>query len=110
MTIDEIIGTWRSKDFPLFNYEDNITITLHIHHSHRATLWVLDAEKNTTTLSEGTLSIIDNENDNFEFVIDGDAIDNKYLNIQSRLYITREPSSFILNIPEYGERYLEKLN
>ena len=110
MNIEEIIGTWKSKNFPTFNYNDNITVTLYIHHSHKATLWILDADKKSKTLSEGLLNINKIEDDKFEFLIDGEAIDEKFLTIQTRLYILKEPKSFILDIPEFGERYFEKIN
>jgi len=105
-----IIGTWRTKDFPLYSFQDGITITLQVPDSKRSTLWILDKEKKPSTLCEGKLNIEHLENDQFQLVFEGQAISEVYLKITCRMHFKKEPESFLINIPNYGERYIEKIN
>lgn len=107
--INDLIGTWISKDFPMYNYNDNIQVTLHVGGNHIATLWKLE-NGNSQTFSEGIINIVETENITFQLVIDGVAIDNDFLLIEGKLYIPQEPKSFVLFIPHYGLRYFEKMN
>jgi len=110
MKINEFIGTWESIDFPLYVHNDNISIRLYIHTSLTATLWLYENNnlKTTKTFSEGKVSIEVIKNDKFKFVIDGKAIDPKFLELNARMYMDRTPKSVLITIPEYGERYFQK--
>jgi len=109
MKIEQFIGTWRSMDFPMHHFGDGIEITLHISGNLIGTLWILDQNKGSKTLAEGQISLNQLENDNFNLLIDGIAIDEKFLELQSRMFMGNNPASFLINIPDYGERYFQKL-
>ena len=109
MNIELFIGTWRSQDFPMYQFNDELEITLHISGNLIGTLWILDEKKDSKTLAEGKISIIQLENDNFNFELDGNAIDEKFLELSSRMYMSNKPASFLINLYDYGERYFQKL-
>lgn len=108
MNTEEIIGTWRSKDFPLYVFGDSKVITLHVPDLERATLWVKD--DNNSTLVQGKMNIEETDIDNFKIKFNGDSIDDKFNSISARMHMKSEPQSFLINLPDYGERYMEKIN
>jgi hypothetical protein len=108
MNAEEIIGTWRSKDFPLYVFGDSKIITLHVANLERATLWVKD--NNNLTLVQGQINIKEIDLDNFKINFNGDSIDDKFNSISARMHMKSEPQSFLFNLPDYGERYMEKIN
>ncbi|MDP2541167.1 hypothetical protein CSC81_01445 [Tenacibaculum discolor] len=108
MNNEEIIGTWKSKDFLLYAYRDDKIITLHVPDLERATLWVKD--ENNLTLVQGNISVQEIKNDIFEINFNGDAIHEKYNTISSRMHMKSDPQSFLIDLPDYGERYMEKIN
>lgn len=109
MKIEDFIGTWKSKEFPNYHFDDGIQITLHISGSKIGTLWILNKEKKSITLVEGEISFNLIKNDKFELVFDGVAIDEKFLIISARMYMPMNPPSFLINVPDFGERYFQKL-
>lgn len=109
MNIEQVIGTWRSQDFPMYQFNDGLEITLYISGNLIGTLWTLENKKDSKTLAEGKISIVQLENDNFNFIIDGNAIDKKFLKLPSRMYMGNKPASFLINLYDYGERYFQKL-
>ena len=108
MNTEEIIGTWRSKDFPLYAFGDLKVITLRVPDLERATLWVKD--DNNLTLVQGQINIEETDLDNFKINFNGDSIDDKFNSISARMHMKSEPHSFLINLPDYGERYMEKIN
>lgn len=108
MEIKHLIGHWKSQDFPPFIYKDEKEIILNISGTLICTLWIRD-QKNNPTLSEGIVSINQHQHDNFEILINGTATDAKFLNLSARMHISSKPASMVIEIPEYGERYFEKL-
>lgn len=109
MDIEQFIGTWRSMDFPMYHFGDGIEITLHISGNLVGTLWTLDQNRESIILAEGQISLNLLQNDNFSLVIDGIAIDEQFLELQSRMYMENNPASFLINTPKFGERYFQKL-
>ncbi|RDK82639.1 hypothetical protein [Marinirhabdus gelatinilytica] len=108
MNNEEIIGTWRSKDFPLYTFGDSKVITLHVPDLERATLWVKD--ENNLTLVQGNITVQEIDNDIFEINFNGDAIHEKFNSVSSRMHMKSNPQSFLIDLPDYGERYMEKIN
>lgn len=109
MNIEEIKGTWKSKETPMFQYEDEIVFTVYVSESHILTLWCQENNKKPITLCQGKLEIIDEENDEFQLEIDGVAKENDFLNLNCRMHLKGKPNAFVINIPNYNERYMEKL-
>ena len=109
MKIEQLIGTWRSQDIPMHYFKDGLEITLHISGNLIGTLWILDENKDAKTIAEGKISINQLDNDNFNLIIKGNAIDDKFLTLSSRMYMGNKPAAFLINVYEYGERYFQKL-
>lgn len=105
MNNKEIIGTWRSKDFPLYNYRDNKVITLHVPDLERATLWIND--ENNSILVQGNITVQEIKNDIFKRNFNRDAI---HENVSCRMHMKSNPKAFLIDLPDYGERYMEKIN
>jgi hypothetical protein len=108
MNNEEIIGTWRSKDFALHTFGDSKVITLNVPDLERATLWVKD--KNNLTLVQGNIAIQEIDDDIFEINFNGDAIHEKFNSISSRMHMKSNPQTFLIDLPDYGVRYMEKIN
>jgi len=111
MEIETFIGTWDSKNLPSNHFCDDIQIRLHINKSLMATLLQIDDNDihKTKIFAEGLISIVNGEYDNFKFIIDGYSIDVKYLELNARMYMDNYPKSIFIDIPEYGEKYFQKL-
>ncbi|WP_456312475.1 hypothetical protein [Pseudomonas shirazensis] len=104
-TKEEMIGTWISKDFPLYNYEDGLEFTFHF--GKYATLYYSKGRNNT--ILEGTFDIEEMNNENFNIIVDGRSINLQKCILNSKLYIKKEPQCFVMLVPEKGLRYFEKL-
>jgi len=109
MNKSEIVGIWQSKDFPIYTFNDGIVITLYVANILNSTLWKIDSKGVKEFLAEGKIDIIPVEDDVFSLVFEGKGFDERYKNIPLRLYIKKEPPSFLLNILELGERYFQKI-
>ncbi|MDB9382283.1 hypothetical protein PN465_08610 [Nodularia spumigena CS-584] len=99
----DFIGLWKTREMiPNWVYGDNVEIIIY---SYRSFSLRIDGED--TLLVEGTLTINNLENDSFELVIEGSALEAKYLNLQGRMYMSNGdvPPSFVLTIPDLGERF-----
>jgi len=109
MVLANFIGTWRSQDFPMHYFGDQIEITLHISGNLFGTLWILDEKKKSKTLAKGKVSLNPTKDDKFEIVLDGVAIEDKFLILSARMFMPNVPPSFLIEIPDYGERYFQKI-
>lgn len=100
----DLIGLWKSRDMaPNWNYHDGVEIIIYSYDS-----FSIRVEGADTLLAEGKLELQNLENDTFELIIDGYAIDEKYLRLEGRMYMSSPSSvspSFVLSVPEYGERF-----
>jgi len=104
-TREELIGTWISKDFPLYQFEDKIEFTFHF--GKYATLY--QTESNNRIIAEGIYKIEDMGDENFNIIVDGLHLELQKTILNLKLYIKKEPKCFVMLTPEYGWRYFEKL-
>ncbi|BFP43223.1 hypothetical protein FGF1_40680 [Flavobacteriaceae bacterium GF1] len=109
LEVENFIGTWRTVDFPGCVGNNHGVITLYVSNTGIATLWRMEGQQPAQTFCNGQLVIEDNEDGTFNIRINGEAIDDEYLNIQSSTYIPNSSPSFISEIPHHGRRYFEKL-
>lgn len=105
-TREELIGTWESKDFPNYNYKDEIEFTFHF--GKYATFY--QSKDKNIIIAEGLFEIEDMDNGNFNITVDGLHIELQKSTFNLKLYIKKEPSCFIMLTPENGWRYFEKLH
>lgn len=99
-------GIWKNLDMiPNLRYNDDIQITIY----SRNTFSIMVSDK-TSLLVEGKLEVESIENDIFEFTITGIALNDRYYSFRGRMYMGGKSPSFVLTIPEYGERYFEKIS
>ena len=104
-TIEDLQGTWISKDFPMYHHEDNLEFTFHFGRS--ATLYMSNG--GNQTFAEGLYEINDMGEENFNIVIDGRFRELFSTTLNGRLYIKQVPSCFVMLVPDYGLRYFEKI-
>lgn len=105
-TKEELVGTWISKDFPLYSYEDGIEFTFHF--SKYATFY--QPKGKNRIIAEGIYEIEDMGIGNFNIIVDGLHIELQKSTFNLKLYIREERKSFIMLTPENGWRYFEKLH
>lgn len=103
-TIKDLQGTWISKNFPMYNYEDDFEFTFHF--GKYATLYF--SEGGNKIFAEGIYEVVDMGEEQFNIVVDGGA-NGLHTTLNARLYIVQKPSAFVMLIPNYGLRYFEKL-
>lgn len=100
------IGIWKNSNMiPNWMYDDEIEITIY----SRTSFSIMVSDKKTL-LVEGKLEVENIENDIFEFTITGTAINDEYYSFRGRMYMGGKTPSFVLTIPDYGERYFEKIS
>jgi orotidine-5'-phosphate decarboxylase len=104
-TKEELTGTWISKDFPLYHYEDGFEFTFHF--GKYATLYY--SKGANRIIAEGLYEIEEIEEENFNITVDGRIIDIPKTTLNSKLYIRQNPKTFVMLVPEKGERYFQKL-
>jgi hypothetical protein len=104
-TKEELIGTWISKDFHLYHYEDDFEFTFHF--GKYATLHY--SKGTNKIIAEGIYEIEEIKDENFNIIVDDRFIDNQKHTLNAKLYISQKPKSFVMLIPEKGQRYFEKL-
>lgn len=105
-SIEDLEGTWVSRDFPMYNYEDDFEFTFHV--GRYATLYFSNGGENRT-IAEGAYEVEDMGEENFNIIIDGRAMQLPRTILNARLYIRREPSAFVMLVPDNGVRYFQKL-
>ncbi|KFF02232.1 hypothetical protein [Flavobacterium hydatis] len=104
-TKEELVGTWISKDFPNYHYEDGLEFTFHF--GKYATLYY--SKGKNMVIAEGIYKVVEMEKENFNIIVDGRIIDLQKTILNSKLYIKQKPPSFVMLVPEKGARYFEKL-
>lgn len=105
-TREELIGTWISKDFPKYHYEDAIEFKFYF--AKYATLYY--SKGNNMTIVEGIYDIEDMGEENFNIIVDGSLIGSKKCTLNAKFYIKQKPQCFVMLVPEQGLRYLKKQN
>ena len=58
----------------------------------------------------GIKAVQEIDNDIFEINFNGDSIHEKFNSVSSRMHMKSNPQSFLIDLPDYGERYMEKIN
>lgn len=106
-TIENLEGTWVSKDFPMYHYEDNLEFSFYF--GMYATLY-LSKGGNNKTFAEGIYEVVDMCEENFNIVVDGRPMGLLHTTLNARLYIKQEPEAFVMLVPNHGLRYFEKYN
>jgi hypothetical protein len=100
------LGIWKNSNMiPNWMYDDEIEITIY----SRTSFSIMVSDKKTL-LVEGKLEVENIENDIFEFTISGLAISDEYYCLRGRMHMGDKTPSFVLTIPDYGERYFEKIS
>lgn len=110
MTITDFVGYWESKDFPFYAYNDGLTFRLDIHSSLGCSLWfshTKDGREQIETLSKGKISIINNRVGGFDFSIDGIANNNKYLLLETEIFLDK--NTLVIDLHSYGRRHFTRL-
>ena len=106
LEIKNFIGIWKNLNMiPNLTYNDGIQITIYA----KVTFSIMVSDKQTL-LVEGKFDIQNIQDDIFEINITGHAINEEYLNIRGRMFMSDKTPSFVLTIPGYGERYFEKIS
>lgn len=104
-TIDELKGTWVSRNFPMYNYKDDLEFTFHF--GKYATLYFSNG--GNQTFAEGIYEVEDIGEENFNIVVDGRFMNLYKTILNAKLYIKQVPHCFVMLVPHYGFRYFQKL-
>lgn len=104
-TIEDLQGTWVSRNFPMYHYDDNFEFTFYF--GRLGTLYM--SQGGNRTFADGIYEINNMGEENFNIVIDGRFMELLQTTLNGRLYIRQNPLCFAMLIPEYGWRYFEKL-
>jgi len=105
-TIEDLQGTWVSRDSPNYTYNDTLQFTFHF--SKYATLYFSNGGGNRT-IAEGTYEVENMGEENFNIIVDGRFMELQRTIFNAKLYIKQVPYCFVMLVPENGPRYFEKL-
>lgn len=105
-----LIGLWETKNFPLYNYDDNKTFAFYISDDYKSTFYKKEPNTDNHIYVISEIEIKDNEDGSFLLSFNGNAVSNEYLEFKAEMFGFQKPNSFICDIPKFGKRYFEKIN
>lgn len=106
---DDFIGVWENKNIVPFSYDDKVEITFYLGTGSAANIRIQKSIKDDMTYFTEGFEIINFQDNSFEIIFkESDLNMGENLTLKCRMHLKDNPPAFVVDIPEFGERYMEK--